>query len=84
MGDPRFVKTFANARRPGPYVRIARAGSIAAGDTIEVVSRPAHGIRIIDVFTIYMFERPRLHELLAAPQLGAGWTDWIGEQLAAR
>jgi MOSC domain-containing protein YiiM len=84
MGDPHFVKAFANARRPGPYLRIARPGSIAAGDAIEVVSRPTHGIRIIDVFAIYLFERPRLHELLAAPELGTAWTEWIREQLAAR
>jgi MOSC domain-containing protein YiiM len=83
MHDPRFVKTFADARRPGPYLRIARAGAIAAGDEIAVASRPAHGIRIIDVFTIYLFERARLHELLAAPELGAAWTNWIHEQLAA-
>jgi MOSC domain-containing protein YiiM len=82
MGDPHFVKDFADARRPGPYLRIARAGTIAAGDEIAVVSRPAHGIRIIDVFTIYLFERPRLQELLAAPELGPDWTGWIHEQLA--
>jgi MOSC domain-containing protein YiiM len=84
MADPHFVKTFANARRPGPYLRIARAGTIAAGDEIAVLSRPSHGIRIIDVFTIYLFERPRLHELLAAPELGAAWTGWIQEQIASR
>ncbi len=83
MRDPRFVKTFAGARRPGPYLRIARAGAIAEGDAITVTSRPAHGIRIIDVFTIYLFERDRLHELLAAPELGAAWTGWIQEQLTA-
>ena len=83
MGDPHFVKTFSAGRRPGPYLRIARAGTIAAGDPIAVVSRPAHGIRIIDVFTIDLYERPRLRELLAAPELGAAWTGWIHEQLAA-
>lgn len=83
MGDPRFVKTFADARRPGPYLRIIREGTIASGDEITVVSSPSHGIRIIDVFTIYMFERPRLHELLAAPELGETWTTWIREQLAS-
>ena len=84
MRDPAFVKTFANARRPGPYLRIARAGTIAAGDEIAVRSRPAHGIRIIDVFTIHLFERSRLHELLAAPELGAAWIAWVQEQLASR
>ena len=82
MRDPHFVKTFANARRPGPYLRIARAGTIAAGDEIAVVSRPSHRIRIIDVFTIFLFERSRLRELLEAPELGAAWTGWIQEQLA--
>jgi MOSC domain-containing protein YiiM len=84
MDDPRFVARFGRARRPGPYLRIARAGSIGAGDRIRVVSRPSHGIRIIDVFTIYLFERARLRELLAAPQLGSAWIDWVHEQLRAR
>jgi MOSC domain-containing protein YiiM len=84
MGDPHFVKTFASARRPGPYLRIARPGTIAAGDEIAVLSRPAHGIRIVDVFTIHLFERSRLHELLAAPELGADWIAWVQEQIASR
>lgn len=83
MNDPRFVKTFGHARRPGPYMRITRPGTIAAGDRIRVVSRPAHGIRVVDFFTIYLFERPRLRELLAAPEIPASWTEWIHEQLAS-
>lgn len=84
MDDPRFVARFGRARRPGPYLRIARAGTIGAGDRIRVVWRPSHGIRIVDVFTIYLFERARLRELLAAPQLGADFIEWVHEQLAAR
>ncbi|HYZ17667.1 MAG TPA: MOSC domain-containing protein [Candidatus Acidoferrum sp.] len=84
VGDPRFVARFGDARRPGPYLRITRPGTIAAGDRIRVVARPAHGIRIVDVFVIYLFERARLGELLAAPELGPAWIAWIHEQLAAR
>jgi MOSC domain-containing protein YiiM len=83
-GDPGFVARFGRARRPGPYLRITRPGTIAAGDRIRVVARPSHGIRVVDVFVIYLFERERLHELLAVPELGASWTEWIHEQLAAR
>ena len=77
MGDPAFVKRFAEALRPGPYLRIAREGTVAAGDAIVVSHRPGHGIRIVDVAQIYLFERERLGELLAAPELGAGWIAWI-------
>jgi MOSC domain-containing protein YiiM len=45
MGDPGFLKRFAAAGRPGAYHRVVREGEIAAGDRIEVVSRPAHGSR---------------------------------------
>jgi MOSC domain-containing protein YiiM len=83
MGDPRFVAIFGRARRPGPYLRIIRPGTIAAGDRIDVISRPSHGIRVVDFFSIYLFERERLRELLAARELPASWTDWIHEQLAS-
>ena len=82
MHDPRFVATFAHALRPGSYLRIVRAGTVGAGDTIRVVSQPSHGIRIVDVYNIFLFERARLSELLVAPQLGASWIDWIREQLS--
>jgi MOSC domain-containing protein YiiM len=84
IGDPRFVARFGRARRPGPYLRITRPGTIGAGDRIRVVTRPSHGIRVVDVFVVYLFERERLRELLAVPELGASWTAWIHEQLAAR
>ena len=32
MGDPRFLKRFAAAQRPGAYLRILREGDIAAGE----------------------------------------------------
>lgn len=83
MGDPHFVKTFGHALRPGPYMRITRPGTIAAGDRISIVSRPPHGIRVVDFFRIYLFERERLRELLAAPELPTDWTEWIHEQLAS-
>ena len=34
MGDPRFVKRFAAARRTGAYLRIIEEGDVGAGDPI--------------------------------------------------
>jgi MOSC domain-containing protein YiiM len=44
MEDPRFLKRFARALRPGAYLRIIEEGSIGAGDAIEVIERPEHAI----------------------------------------
>jgi MOSC domain-containing protein YiiM len=50
MGDPRFPKRFAEAGRPGTYLRVIQEGDVGAGDEIRVVSRPDHDVSIGDVF----------------------------------
>jgi MOSC domain-containing protein YiiM len=37
MGEPNWVKRFADARRPGLYVRVLEQGEISAGDSVERV-----------------------------------------------
>src|SRR3954447_11828739 len=37
MGDPRFVKRFGKALRPGAYLRVIEEGVISAGDAVEVI-----------------------------------------------
>jgi MOSC domain-containing protein YiiM len=44
VGDPRFVKRFLAANRPGAYLRIVEEGEIGRGDVIRVLSRPAHTV----------------------------------------
>lgn len=46
MGEPRWVKRFAEANRTGAYFRVVQHGAIAAGDGIEVIHRPGHGITL--------------------------------------
>jgi MOSC domain-containing protein YiiM len=43
MGDPKFLKRFAAARRPGTYLRNIEEGKLGTADPIEVVDRPGHG-----------------------------------------
>jgi MOSC domain-containing protein YiiM len=45
-----WVKRFTLAARPGPYLRVLEPGEIRAGDPIEVVHQPAHGITVSDMF----------------------------------
>lgn len=45
-----WVRRFTEAQRPGPYLRVVRAGVVAAGDPIEVVARPAGAPTMREVF----------------------------------
>ena len=38
-GDPKFVKRFAKAGRPGMYLRVVEPGEVAAGDAVKPLSR---------------------------------------------
>jgi MOSC domain-containing protein YiiM len=59
-----WVKRFATERRPGPYLRVLETGTIAAGDAIEVVHEPSHGVTVEDMFVALNLDRSRLPELL--------------------
>ncbi|PWI43722.1 MOSC domain-containing protein [Streptomyces sp. ICBB 8177] len=43
LGEPKWMKRFTLAARPGAYLRVIEPGEIRAGDAIEVVRRPEHG-----------------------------------------
>jgi len=44
--DPGMVRRFAHAGRPGAYLRIVQEGELGAGDDVEILWRPDHGITI--------------------------------------
>lgn len=45
-----WVRKFTQQARPGPYLRVLEEGAIRAGDPIEVVHRPIHGVTVTDMF----------------------------------
>lgn len=49
VGDASFLRTFLLAGRLGAYLRIVREGDIGAGDAIEVLERPTHGVTLHDM-----------------------------------
>ncbi|MHA7133925.1 MOSC domain-containing protein [Oerskovia turbata] len=50
LGEDRWVKRFTDANRTGAYLRVVTPGEVRAGDSIEVVFRPSHGVTIADWF----------------------------------
>ena len=65
---PDLVKRFAAHGATGAYLRVLEVGEIGAGDSVEVVSRPDHGITVERAFRIVMTERSRLPEIAPALQ----------------
>jgi MOSC domain-containing protein YiiM len=46
LGEPRWVKRFTAHGAPGAYLRVVWEGTVAAGDDVEVIHRPGHGVSI--------------------------------------
>ena len=81
MGDPLFIKRFAQARRPGAYLRIIEEGELGAGDEVEIVERPDHDVTLGLFVEAYEHDRTLLPRLLEADALPTAWRDWIEEML---
>ena len=65
-GVPRIIKRFTERGASGAYLRVLQTGDIGAGDAIEVVERPDHGITIGMTFRAFTTERALLAELAPA------------------
>ncbi len=66
-----WVKRFARALRPGPYLRVLQPGVLAAGDEVVVAHRPDHGVTVRDLFVALNLDRSRLPELSVVEGLPA-------------
>jgi MOSC domain-containing protein YiiM len=77
FGDPQMVRRFAQADRPGAYLRIVRGGELGAGDVVEVVSRPEHGITVAFVSRAILSDRTLLLHAASAPALPEDLAAWM-------
>jgi MOSC domain-containing protein YiiM len=62
-GVPQLVKRFTVRGAPGAYLRVLEPGELGAGDVVEVVDRPAHGVTVGTAFRAYTTQKHRLPEL---------------------
>ncbi len=80
MGDPRFLKLFALANRPGTYLRVLREGDIGAGDRIDVLSRPEHGVTSALVSKAFLQDPGLRAAALEAPELAGDFRDMLEQR----
>ena len=69
--DQAFAPIFANARRPGVYLRVLQTGPIGAGDEIVVTplgdNDPVSVIELMDAYYDPRYPADRIRHILAAP-----------------
>ena len=82
FGDLRMVKAFAQASRPGGYLRIIREGELRAGDAIEVIERPRHGVTLAMSADAALKDPSLAAKVLTAPQLSHELRQELAEQAA--
>lgn len=66
---PQLIKLFTRRGVPGAYLRILGEGEFGAGDEIQLVHRPEHGVTIGDVFRALTGDRALVPRLLDAAEL---------------
>lgn len=82
MAEPRWVKRFTAVGRPGAYLRVVTSGEVRAGDRVEVLTRPAHGMTVAESFRGWMGDKDVLRRLVTADDLPAGVRAEAEEELA--
>jgi MOSC domain-containing protein YiiM len=75
FGDPKMLKHFARASRPGAYLRIVEEGTVGAGDAVELLHRPEHGVTVDLVARAFLLDPTLQPEAAKAPELAASLAD---------
>lgn len=64
-----WLRTFTLAALPGTYLSVISPGQVRAGNPVNVVHRPAHGVTVAQVFRAVTREPDLLPSILAADEL---------------
>ena len=80
---PDLVKRFTAHGASGAYLRVLQTGELGAGDAVEVVHRPDHGVTVAEAFAVFHRHRDRAARLLDAPELPTWWHEWARSRVSS-
>jgi MOSC domain-containing protein YiiM len=72
-GEKGWVKRFAQAGRPGAYLRVLAEGIVRPGDPVTVLSRPAARVTVAESMRAYYGDRELMVRLSAVPERSTKW-----------
>jgi len=80
MAERAWVRRFAERGRTGAYLAVREPGSITAGDVVEVVHRPGHGLTVPMFFRALMGDKETAAVLIEARVLPQVEHDWLASR----
>ena len=80
LGEPRWVRRFADRGRTGAYLAVREAGVIEPDDPVEVVHRPGHGLTVPMLFRATMGDRELAGLFLEARVLPEIEHEWLASR----
>jgi MOSC domain-containing protein YiiM len=84
FGRPDMVKRFQQSGRTGFYLAVLGEGEVAAGDSLERITRDEHGVTVADVVGLYTADAANqdlLRRATELPALPEGWRDYFRKRL---
>ena len=73
LDEPQWVRRFADAGRPGAYLRVLSEGSVGAGDGLTVLSRPDQTVTVAESMRAYYGDREIMNRLLQVAGRSSKW-----------
>jgi MOSC domain-containing protein YiiM len=80
--EPRWVKRFAAAGRPGAYLRVLTPGMVAPGDDLEVVNQPAVAVTVAESMLAFYGDHGLMRKLLEVEGRSAKWDEIAADVLS--
>ena len=84
MGERGWVRRFTERGRTGAYLAVVDPGVVSAGDAVEVLDRPGHGITVPEVFRAFTGDDREAERVLGAGILAVEDHRWLDRRLTRR
>jgi MOSC domain-containing protein YiiM len=84
FGRADMVKRFMHSGRNGFYLAVAEEGEVAAGDSIELLTRDENGITVAEIVELYTADATNqdlLHRVSELPALPENWRAYFRKRL---
>jgi MOSC domain-containing protein YiiM len=75
LDEKHWVKRFADAGRPGAYLRVLEEGVVSRGDPVQALDQPAERVTVAESMRAFYGDPDLMRRLLAVEGRGADWDE---------